>query len=91
MAESETEGGSKDVTETQQRPESPTVTLTWHESQAKVHKLQQYTPYTLGVPLVDFMYCVLTGMPGESYRRQLMSLLLSLCDGFRALINSLVC
>ena len=30
-------------------------------------------------------------MPGESYRRQLRSLLLCLCEGFRALINSLVC
>ena len=39
MAESETERGSKDVTQTQERPESPTVTLTWHASQAKVHKL----------------------------------------------------
>ena len=31
---------SKDVTQTQQqRPESPTVTLTWHASKYKVHKL----------------------------------------------------
>ena len=34
-----------------------------------------------------FMYRV----PGESYRRKLRSLLLCLCDVFRALINSLVC
>ena len=47
MAESETERGSKDVTQTQQRPESPTVTLTWHASQAKVHKLHQSTTVTL--------------------------------------------
>ena len=47
MAESETERGSKDVTQTQQRPESPTVTLTWHASQAKVHKLHQSPTVTL--------------------------------------------
>ena len=33
---------SKDVTQTkQQRPESPTVTLTWHASKYKVYKLHQ--------------------------------------------------
>ena len=37
------------------------------------------------------MYLVLTRMPRESYRRRLRSLLLYLCDVFRALINSLVC
>ena len=37
------------------------------------------------------MYLVSTRMPGESYRRRLRSLLLCLCDVFRALINSLVC
>ena len=42
------------------------------------------------VPLVEFMYLVFTRMQGESYRRQLRSLLLCLCDVFRALINSLV-
>ena len=36
------------------------------------------------------MYLVSTRMPGESYRRQ-GSLLLCLCDVFRALINFLVC
>ena len=36
------------------------------------------------------MYLVFTRMPGESYRRRLGSLLLCLCDVFRALINSLV-
>ena len=41
------------------------------------------------VPLVE---CVYARMPGEkSYRRRLSSLLLRLCDVFRALINSLVC
>ena len=41
--------------------------------------------------LVEFMYLVFTHMPGESYRRRLGSLLLYLCDVFRALINSPVC
>ena len=40
---------------------------------------------------VEFMYLVFTCMPGESYRRRLRSLLLYLCDVFRAIINSLVC
>ena len=43
------------------------------------------------VPLEEFMYLVFTRMPGESYRKGLRSLLLCLCDVFRALINSLVC
>ena len=44
------------------------------------------------VPLVEFMYLAFTRMPGESYRRQLRSLLLLLylCYVFWALINSLV-
>ena len=40
---------------------------------------------------VKFMDLVLTCMPGESYRRLLMSLLLCLNDAFGALINSFVC
>ena len=36
------------------------------------------------------MYLVFTRMPGESYCRRLRSLLLCLCDVFRAQINSLV-
>ena len=33
---------SKDVTQTQQqRPEWPTITLTWHASKYKIHKLLQ--------------------------------------------------
>ena len=36
------------------------------------------------------MYLVFTRMPGENYRRWLMSLL-CFCDVFRALVNSLVC
>ena len=43
------------------------------------------------VPVVEFMYLVFTCMPGESYHRQLWSLLLYLCYVFPALINSLVC
>ena len=43
------------------------------------------------IPLVEFMYLIFTRMPSESYRRQLKSLLLCLCDVFRVLINSLVC
>ena len=43
------------------------------------------------VPLLEFVYLVFTTrMPGESYRRRLGSLLLCLCDVFRALISSLV-
>ena len=41
--------------------------------------------------MLEFMYLVFTRMPGESYRRRHRSLLLWLCDVFRALINSLVC
>ena len=37
------------------------------------------------------MYLVFTLMPGEIYGRQIRSLLLCLCDVFRAIINSLVC
>ena len=40
------------------------------------------------VALVEFMYLVFTRMQGESYRRRLRSLLLCLCDVFRALSNS---
>ena len=43
------------------------------------------------LPLVEFMYLVFTRMLGESYPRRLRSVLLCLCDVFRALINSLVC
>ena len=43
------------------------------------------------VALVEFTDLALTRMPGERYRRRLRSLLLYLCNVFRALINSLVC
>ena len=43
------------------------------------------------IPLVEFVYLVFTGTPGESYCRRFTSLLLCLCHVFRALINSLSC
>ena len=42
------------------------------------------------VPLVDIKKLVFSSRPGCHYRRRLRSLLLCLCDVFRALINSLV-
>ena len=42
------------------------------------------------VPLVEFIYLVFSCMPGESYRKQVRSLLF-LCYVFWAVINSLVC
>ena len=42
------------------------------------------------IPLLEFMYLTFTRVPGESYRRRLRSLVLYLCDVFRALINSLL-
>ena len=96
---------SKDVTQAQQqRPESPTVTLTWHVCKYKTYyKLRQrfilkctsdgiYVPCIIAhmdVPLVEFMYLVFTHVPGESYSRRLRSLLLYSCDVIRALINPL--
>ena len=56
-----------------------------------------FTLYTSGavyvpcIPLVEFMCLVFTPMPGESCCRRLRSLLLCLCDVFRALVNSLLC
>ena len=43
------------------------------------------------VTLVKFMYFEFTHMPGESYSRELRSLLSCLCDVCQELINSLVC
>ena len=64
---------SKYLTQAQQGPESPTVTLTWHACKYKVHKLHQrrYINSTRGTSssLVEFMYLVFTRMPGESYCR----------------------
>ena len=39
---------------------------------------------------MELIHLVFTRMPGESCRRRLSSLLLCLCDVFRALMNSLV-
>ena len=61
-------------------------------SKYKVHKLhQRYILKNQNVPQVEFVYLVFTRLPVESYSRLLRSLLLCLCDVFRALINSLVC
>ena len=63
----------------------------------KVHKLREryillvHLTSLEAVPLVEFMYLAFTRMPGESDRRRLRTLLLCLCDDFRALINSLAC
>ena len=42
--------------------------------------LRVYNYKHVHVPLVEFMYLIFTCMPGESYRRQLKSLSLYLCD-----------
>ena len=42
------------------------------------------------VLLVEFMYVIFAHMPGESYHRQLRSLLLYFCWVFGVLVNSLV-
>ena len=74
---------SKVVTQIQQqRPELPTVTLTWHVCKHKVHKLHQR--YILCTRCTRVTYLVFTDM-------RLRSLLLYLCNSFQALINSLVC
>ena len=58
----------------QQRPESPTVTLTWHASTYNVHNLHRR--YIENIPLVEFMYFAFTRMRGENDRRRFRSLLL---------------
>ena len=68
---------SKDVTQIQQqRAESPTVTLTWHASKYRVHKL--HILRSSDVLLVKFIQLVFTRMPGESYLRHLWWSLCSL-------------
>ena len=74
LSEIDTQGvnlRSKYVTQVQQqRPESPTVTFTWHAYKYKVHKLYQrciFASSCKDVPLVEFMYLVFTRMPGESF------------------------
>ena len=48
-------------------------------------------PFFEDVPLMELIYLVFTRIPRESNNRRLGSLLLYLCDVFRALIHSLVC
>ena len=48
-------------------------------------------PFFEDVPLMELIYHVFTLMPRESNSRRLSSLLLYLCDVFRALIHSHVC
>ena len=74
----------------------------WRERRAEADSNRgpsAYQPNTLplgqtgsleDVPLMEFIYLVFTCMPGESYWRQLRSLL-CLGDVFQVLINSLVC
>ena len=49
------------------------------------------TSFFGNVALVEFMYLAFTRMPGANYHWRLGSLLLGLCDVFRARVNSLVC
>ena len=79
-------------------PKHGSVLLYVHRNR-KAHKdgeprtaTSTFTQFLNSVPqsLVEFMYIVFTRMPGESYRRRLMSLLQYLCYVFRALISSLV-
>ena len=74
----------------QQRHESPTVTLTWHASKYKVHKLHQM------YILVEFVYLLFTHMPVESYHRctswwRLCSLYLLVCQWEFTVGNSGLC
>ena len=52
--------------DTQQRPESPVVTRTWHAGRYKVHEVQE-GPSFEDVLVVEFMYFVVvfTCLPGE--------------------------
>jgi len=49
---------SKDITQTQQRPKSPIVTLslTWHASKCKVHLVEFMYLVFVDVALMEFMY-----------------------------------
>ena len=74
---------SKHVTQTQQqRPESPTVTLT---RDARKHRVQ-------GTSSGVFMYLVFTCIPGESYRKRkrLERLLTPLCADFVSFCSALI-
>ena len=54
------------------------------------HAKEQWSSFG-DIPLVEFMYLVFTRLPGDSYHRQLRSLMPCLCDVFQALIISFVC
>ena len=70
----------------EQRPESPTVSLTWDARQCKVDKLHpKRTHLWWSLCTLHLLTCQVR------VRRQLRSLLLCLCDVFQALISSLVC
>ena len=73
---------SKYVPQTQQqRPESPSVNLTWHTCYTRCINFTRSS----GVSVPCNLHACQV-----SYRMRLSSLLLCLCDVFRALINSLV-
>ena len=58
---------SKDVTQIQQqRPESPTITLTWHACKYKVCKLHQRHILKNGCPLVAYIIPYISGTLGHT-------------------------
>ena len=67
----------------------------WHASKYQVHNIHYWEVQrlwslcTTGWIFAKFMYLVFTRMPCESNRRQLRSLLLCLCEVFRAPIDLL--
>ena len=62
------------------RTHTTTTTTTNNNNKQNNWKLE-----TTAVPLVDLMYFIFTRTPGESYRWRFRSLLVCLCDVFRAL------
>ena len=68
----------------QQRPELPTVTLTWHACKYKVHKLHP-------TPLVNLCTLYLHACQVDQSYRRWLGYLFYLCYVLWALINSLVC
>ena len=92
----------KDVSQTpQQRPKSHMITVTWHSSKYKVHKLHQgYTPQTDALPPPSLSVTLRRRHRcAQAYDRTNIylfetwhrSLSLCLCDVFLAPISSLVC
>ena len=55
------------------------VFLSFYSILYMLKPLNSVIPQLENAPLTEFMYLVFTRMPGESYRRQLRSLLLYLC------------